>query len=143
MTDFLADTDLPMLAEDPAAFAPFASGPLLNMDTGSQLGTPNDLENLVEQLNVEQELPMEMPMPSQLAEDRASFGHEQLLSAVAGQPMRLPIQIRLDETLYIYYKFVYPILITQSHMRRFWALQPQNHSALSSRMSCSVKPLQT
>ena len=98
MTDFLADTDLPMLAEDPAAFAPFASGPSLNMDTGGQLGTAIDLEVIVEQLNVEQELPMEMPMPSQLAEDRASFDHEQLLSAVADQPMRLPVQIRLDET---------------------------------------------
>eukprot|EP00966_Prymnesium_polylepis_P308217 7122630-Prymnesium_polylepis.1 len=60
------------------------------------LETRTDLEELVDQLNdVEKQLPMELPIPSEIAE-RASFGHEQLLSAVADQSIQLPIQIRLD-----------------------------------------------
>eukprot|EP00966_Prymnesium_polylepis_P241550 5585977-Prymnesium_polylepis.1 len=99
MTHFVADAELPMLSKDPAAFAPFASGPSLNMGTRVELPpleTHTELEELVDQLhNVEEQLPMELPMPSELAEC-ASFGHEQLLSAAADQPMQLPIQIRLD-----------------------------------------------
>eukprot|EP00966_Prymnesium_polylepis_P306186 7075278-Prymnesium_polylepis.1 len=99
MTHFLADAELLMLSEDSAAFAPFASGPSLNLVTRVELPpleTHIELEELVDQLyDVEEQLPRELPMPSELAE-RASFGHEQLLSAAADQPMQLPIQIRLD-----------------------------------------------
>lgn len=97
MTHFPADADHPMLSEDPAAFAPLASGPSLNMGTElPPLERRTELEELFDQLqNVEEEqLPMEMPMPGDA--ERVSLGHEQLLSAVADQPIQLPIQIRLD-----------------------------------------------
>eukprot|EP00966_Prymnesium_polylepis_P180748 4186170-Prymnesium_polylepis.1 len=100
MTHFFADAELPMLSEDPSAFAPFASGPSLNTGTSDPplLGTATELEELVDQLDNVQQLPMELPMPSEVPEDHESFGHDQLLSAAADHPIQLPLQISLDGT---------------------------------------------
>ena len=52
MTHFLADAEFPMLSEDPASFAPFPSGPSLNMGTElPPLQTRTELEELVYQLD--------------------------------------------------------------------------------------------
>eukprot|EP00966_Prymnesium_polylepis_P093315 2159912-Prymnesium_polylepis.1 len=102
MTDF--DADFSMLTDDPAAFAPFAPGPPLNMgdeplnmgDEPLNMGEDPYLEHLVEQLHdVDNQ---QLAMASEFAGHPATFGDDELLSAAVEQPIQLPLQIRLDGT---------------------------------------------